>query len=222
MIIAFFLIISILSTITNQVAFDASYGYSIPSFIMLYFIGSYIGKYNINIFNKKTTNQRLILLVYFFVLLGITNWLININVDKMTSSNAIIEYFIRIINANILSYSNPLVVVQSIIYFLIFKNLKLKFNKIINLFASTTLGIYMIHDNELVRGYMYKNIFNLNNNITKTILLKLLIYVLIVFIICAIIEIIRKHIFKWIYSLRISKKIRQKIIDICNKNEISW
>lgn len=122
------------------------------------------------------------------------------------------------------SYCNPIVIIQTICYFLIFKNIKIT-NNTINAVAGNTLGIYLIHDNEFMREYMYKNIFKMtleNNWFTTSMLHRLPIYVLIVFIVCLTIEMLRKKLFERIYNLKISNKIRLKIKKyFCAKN-LQW
>ena len=98
-------------------------------------------------------------------------------------------------------------------------------NKLIDIIASHTLGIYLIHDNEFMREYMYKNIFKMtidNNWFTTSMLYKLPIYILVVFIACLTIEVLRKKLFKIIYELKISNRIRQKIKNLLKKHEINW
>lgn len=53
-----------------------------------------------------------------------------------------------------------LVAAISIFYF--FKNLNIKNNKFINFIASTTFGCYLIHDNTVIRPFLWKNLFDMN------------------------------------------------------------
>ena len=85
-----------------------------------------------------------------------------------------------------------IVLIISIFMFVFFMNLKFK-NKFINGFASTTLGIYILHENYLMRRYIWRtilpNIYYVNfpyyHFIGK---------VLVIFIGCGIIEFLRKKI----------------------------
>ena len=49
-------------------------------------------------------------------------------------------------------------VLIAITFFLVFNNLNIKANKLIDIFSSTTLGIYLIHDNNFIRPFIKKKI----------------------------------------------------------------
>lgn len=95
----------------------------------------------------------------------------------------------------------------SISLFCTFKNIKIKNNKIINFISSTTLGIYLIHDNLLIRPMLWKNWLNvsfhaLNNNFWIFAISA----VILVFVTCSLIEMIRRLIEKNILKLIFKKK----------------
>lgn len=48
----------------------------------------------------------------------------------------------------------------SICIFMVFKNMDIGYSKIINRIASTTFGIYLIHDNEYVRSFLWKELLH--------------------------------------------------------------
>lgn len=88
----------------------------------------------------------------------------------------------------------------SVEIFLGFKNLKLKYNKLINIISSTTLGIYLIHDNKLVREFLWKNYFKVYEHFKDTNLLTYSLKIIIlVFTICCILDFLRQKLF--VYSL---------------------
>lgn len=86
----------------------------------------------------------------------------------------------------------------SVSIFEIFLNIKMKSIKIVNIIASTTLGIYMIHDGVLQR-YIWDTIFktteHLSNNSWK-IIIDIMIATIIIFIVGTIIDLIRQFIEK--------------------------
>ena len=96
---------------------------------------------------------------------------------------------IREIGSNTFYYQNPLIVIQSISYFLIFLTYSFK-NKIINKLASGVLAVYLITENILVRN----NIYSAIKPFTKNVFLKVLIYSIIIMAVCLIIELLRQFI----------------------------
>lgn len=223
-IIIYFIITSIISTLTNDIAYYNNNGFSVANFIFLYFIGAYIHKYDLNLFNKSNNKNKIKYLIFICISLALLNTILRHYFLNIFGKNNILDFIGWIFVDRSNSYCNPIVIIQTISYFLIFKNLKINI-KTINLIASNTLGIYLIHDNEFIREYMYKNIFNMrieNNFFTSSMLYKIPVYVFIVFIICLFIEIIRKKVFKYIYNMSFSKKFRNKISNHFAKIEIKW
>ena len=82
----------------------------------------------------------------------------------------------------------------SVLLFIIFKNIKIKSN-FINLLASTTFGVYLIHDNFLVRRFLWEILFK-NNEFYKSdyLLIHFVISVTIVYVLCVLVELFRKFI----------------------------
>ena len=87
-------------------------------------------------------------------------------------------------------------------------NIKSKF---INNYSKLMLGIYMIHEQNYVRGkiYTWLGIVDGNHNSYKFILYVFLV-AFVIFIACSIIEFIRQKIFLFFYNRKISKTIREK------------
>lgn len=74
---------------------------------------------------------------------------------------------------------------------------KIGYHKFINTVATTTFGIYLIHDNGLMRALLWIKVFHMENLIRTPIygVMYVLIVVLIVFVSCSLLEFIRKLIF---------------------------
>lgn len=102
-------------------------GYNIINFIVLYLVGGYIRKSNINL-SKKTN-----ILGYFIsTILIFISWYILYHSKYQNYAN--ISFY----------YNNVLVLIASTSIFLVFKNIKIKTSKIINILASTTMGIFIL------------------------------------------------------------------------------
>lgn len=79
-----------------------------------------------------------------------------------------VELFLRKISENISFFSeyipymrnemSPFTMVISVCLFLIFKGIKLGNSRFINIAASATFGVYLIHDNDLVRKTLWKGL----------------------------------------------------------------
>lgn len=88
----------------------------------------------------------------------------------------------------------------------VFTNMKLKPNKFINGIAACTFGVYLIHDNDYVRPFLWHYLLkNSEYQSSPYMIVHMLISVISAFIICTIIEFIRKQTIgrlleKWIGS----------------------
>ena len=86
-------------------------------------------------------------------------------------------------------------VVRSILLFLFFKNLKISYTPAINTIASVTFGIYLIHDNDIVRPILWNNILRVHRFYQSDHLaFHAVVSVLMVFVVCGLIDYIRKKV----------------------------
>lgn len=98
-------------------------------------------------------------------------------------------------------------ILLSISVFLLFKNLCIKNNSIINFLAKGVFGVYLIHEHFLVRDLLWNQLFkNAEYYESKKLFLYALFAVVIVFLCCEIIEQLRihlleKHYMRLVYSL---------------------
>ena len=168
---------SILSSFPNT-----NLGYSeVLWFILLYLIGGYI-----KLYIKKIRNK------YPYLFIGIILYFI-VFIRVITSHN-VLELNEYIITPYI-GMNNFFILLISIFLILFFSNLNMKYNKYINIVSSTTLGIYLIHDNPSVRTFLWTNYFKLFE-ITKSkyLILSSIKVIFIIFFICMVIDLIRKFI----------------------------
>ena len=91
----------------------------------------------------------------------------------------------------------PLIILASVFFLIGFKHLDINHNKLINLSASAVFGVYLIHENKLVRPFLWEKVFN-NSAFQESPYL--IVYSLfaagVVYISCTIIELVRAKIFK--------------------------
>lgn len=210
-----FLLFSVISTITNQEALvnnTVYYGYSIVSFTFLYFIGAYFRKYPIEntYFGMKYSKklQQLAFIVLFFIL-ALFNYSLHITSIQFLHHQGFLSYIGNIIYTSFNQYDNPIVLIQSVAYFMIFYYMSFS-SKTVNTLSSTIFGIYLIHENLFLRENMYK-LFNFPEfSTSKRVFVQIFAAAVVIFGICFAIDFLRQKLFKFISNLKISKWWRIK------------
>ena len=223
LLILLFIMFSIIPTVTSQNTF-ANNGHTLIQFIFMYILGAYFGKYSIskNIHFKNYTNKKKIAIFTFgFFFFGIINYLIfyiSKNILLMNPGN-FMTYVCNSIQANTYFYQNPLIIIQSICYFLIFENFHFE-NKFINYIASSVFATYIITENPYILGNLYRWVGINTGEIFDgfSIVVHMFICSIIIFVVCIIIECIRKEIIKLIKRIIIKIKKMYKRKD--KKNNI--
>ena len=181
-----------LKGIINLGTFVSDGGYGITNFVMLYFIGAYIRLY----YDNKKMNKLGLFITY--IILSLLGTYIYYDYPNAANYNFIIN------------------VVNSIVVFLLFKNIKITKGKIISKCSGCSLAIYIIHENMFIVSYIYKNIFLSSSFYDSPFLIFNMIYSCVaIFLICATIEFIRKYLFKISINKLIDKsKLLNKTISI--------
>lgn len=219
LILCLILVFSIIPFFTLNLFSDITAGLSIQ--IMLYFIGAYIRKYDIDNEITKKINITKKRTIYIGCFLGF--WFINLMLY-------VFENFLCTLDSNILNYvgiqlanfkflyNNPITILQALSIFMFFGTLKIK-SKVINKISSLTLGIYFIHEMRYVYMNIYKWIgLDTGNEIySNAIILKVLFWAIIIFVTCAIIEFLRQCLFKLLIKFKIVNKTSNKITDFFHK-----
>lgn len=190
------IIFFIIPTITHG-DFLINNGYNIEQFIILYLLGVYIAKYDFNPFKKfnlKQQNTIYILLIVFIIIFRLSFYFLIKHVDNLNMSlfMEFADYYLSTCR----NYSNMFVVVQSVLVLLLFKNFTFKC-KYINEISKTTLGIYLLHDNVIIRTNIYK-ILKVDPLIScniSTLLITFLFTSVLIFLTCSLIERIRQALF---------------------------
>lgn len=158
-----------------------SSGYSIIHFIVLYIFGDCIRRYS-SVLSKI---KRYYWLAAYFICSIINTFATLFWGYKQT-----------------FAYNNPLVLLASIFLFIFFTNIKI-YHSVINVVATTVLGIYMIHDHPIVRKHIYKY-FN-TDDITfysdNFVYLRIMFLAFAIFIVCGIIEFLRIKLFNMVNKL---------------------
>lgn len=174
-------------------------------FVVIYLIGSYIRLYSIKIFNKRKTSIIIALASFAIMVLGI----VVIYKYKFIFTKIDVAYFWP---------PNTLpMLLLSVSVFMIFLDIKINYSKIINRVASTTLGIYMLHDGVLNK-YIWNNIFRAKEHLnSKFSILYILISAITIYICGMIIDLIRQFIEKHTVNKFLDSKIYNKISSKCKE-----
>ena len=176
-------------------------GYSIFNFIVIYLIGRYVKQYSISFKSPLA----------FFI--GITSVIFCLTM-------LLLHYQKQSTIVWLFAYNNPLLIISSISFFFIFKNLDIRYSSRINLAASTVLGVYMIHEYSSIRSILVGWVTSLkatygNSEVLFAGAIGLL--VLSIFVTCAIIELIRKQVSEALIEritarLKNSSKVQQLMV----------
>ena len=144
-------------------------------FITIYLISAYIRLYSNKFFDSFKWNLLLFLgsllaIILFNVFLGIGLYSIN----------------------------NIVAVICSVSLFCTFKNIKKPiYSKFINIVSSTTLGIYLIHDNNFIRCFLWREVLQCPTKATQNLfLLFAIISCIVVFVVCFAIDLARQYAFE--------------------------
>lgn len=211
-IVVLFLIISIASTFSLDIFFNTKTGRSLSTFILLYFIGAYCTKYSIdNSYFMKPFTQRAKTCLYFliFIIFALISTFCWIGYCHLNPLGNIASELGSIIGTAHISYASPIVIIETVGYFLFFATLNFK-NKWINKIASCTFAVYLISENIYIREILYDYLgITKVKIITISYILQMIALAIIIFIICIIIELIRKRIFKIIYNTKTAEKNRK-------------
>lgn len=194
-----FVMFSIIPIITYQNTFTND-GFTIIQFIFLYLLGAYLKKYptsqNIH-FKNYSSKKKIIIFSFLFVVLGFFNYLLFFFSKTILEMNPgeFITYICNAIKSCSYLYSNPIIIIQSVCYFLIFENFNFK-NKLINYISNSLFATYIITENTYILPNLYRWVGINTGKIFNgfEIVGKMLLWAIIILITCIIIECIRKEV----------------------------
>lgn len=186
-------------------------GYQVISFIFLYLIGAYFGKYpikkNLHFRNYSKYKTRLIMLALLFGILCIDFCLIAVSEFLKGNANELFIYIKSIIDSNAVSFSSPVLIIQSVIYLLLFESFNFK-NKVVNKISTLMFGVYLAHENVFVFQYIYQfSPLGVEGSLSGICVLgNLLITSIVIFICSMLIEQLRQWLFTFVRKQKFSRK----------------
>ena len=169
---------------------DTTRGYGLLWFIFLYFVSAYIRLYDL----PKIRNIYYLILYFVFSYITYISRFISI---KYLSS---IDIF-RETKDILFSYNSITMFLSALCLFLFFKNIDIKprMPGLIEKLSIATFGVYLIHDNFLLRTILYDRLLKVTYFMEKSFFWKSFamgVSVFTIFYICSCIEMIRESIFK--------------------------
>lgn len=179
---------SIILTATTQL-FESN---SLLWFVTLYGIAGYVNLYG---GNQKLQSKHYFSL-YFMVLIityTVSTTFLFLGTKKEEWSTHAIDFF---------EIERLPILLMAITLFMGFVTLKMNYHKWINMIASATFGVYLIHDSSYIRYYLWTNIFKINQYQDSTFLiLYSILVVFILYVSCTMIDLIRKKLVEKPYML---------------------
>ena len=179
---------SIIPTATTQL-FESN---SLLWFVTLYGIAGYVNLYG---GNQKLQSKHYFSL-YFMVLIityTVSTTFLFLGTKKEEWSTHAIDFF---------EIERLPILLMAITLVMGFVTLKMNYHKWINMIASATFGVYLIHDSSYIRYYLWTNIFKINQYQDSTFLiLYSILVVFILYVSCTMIDLIRKKLVEKPYML---------------------
>jgi hypothetical protein len=181
-------------SILPNLKIDVNFSY-VSWFMVIYFIGSYIRLYPNKWFDSKKFSGVAVIISLML------SWGSVLAVAQLSSiiSDRVTRYTFFIADSN-----KVLAVATAVSAFLFFKNLNIKYNKVINTIAASAFGVLLIHANsDTMRQWLWKDTLN---NVgmfnSKFLFVHAIVSVAAVYIVCTLIDILRirfleKPFFKW-------------------------
>lgn len=154
--LVYFVFFSLLPSLTAGRSFYMSAYASLPNFIFMYMLGAYISKYKDDekSFIYKISKISWYKLLFCLITIVIINQTIIKLSIKLKDVNFIFTDLYYILKDTAKAYWNPLVIAQSIIYFMLISKLKVR-KDYINKISPYIFGVYLLHDNRFVMEKIY-------------------------------------------------------------------
>ena len=181
-------------------------------FVVLYAIAGYVRLYG---FNEKFTVKTYFSLWILFSLLTYLSCVILIIIHTKLGA-------LEFVNATYFYGMNTIsVLLISLMLFMTFEKLKINNHKWINIISSSTFGIYLIHDNDIIRKLLWIDLFKNASYQNSILLIPYSIgVVILVFIVCSIIDLIRQKTIEKFYMFLVNKYINN-FLNFINKLNLS-
>lgn len=203
------LLFCIIPVLTIERFIYTTNGRSLFTFILLYFVGAYLRKYPVEnnyLFKKYTRTAKKHIFIILYLICATFNFLIAIVGKDLSNYGTMASQVGKIMSVSATNFLSPILILQSIFYFLIFTQIDLK-SKFVNGIAKSTFGVYLIHENYYIRNNLYNYLgITIANNPSSKIIIVVLTLSICLFVISVIIDKIRSLFSKLIMKSKIMIK----------------
>lgn len=177
-------------------------------FVYLYALAGYIRLYGL--FDSLKAKTCILIAIFASILTFLSAVIFDILGLKINFFSEHATYFFEMQKLPIL--------IISVLLFLGFSRIDIGSNRVINIVASATFGVYLIHDNNYVRVFLWENLFKNTSFAHSDYLIPYSISVIIsVYIVCTLIELMRIYLIEKRYMpwlTRISEKLKNKLKEL--------
>lgn len=169
--------------------FDVGAGTSmIPYGLMMYSIGAYFRLYPVTIYHRK-----------FLLSMFITTVILRICLYYLSDKEILLPRISQILERQLGSVQSITLLVLSVLFFVFFLSINIGPARILPELSKTSLGVYLLHNNEFLKNFIWIELFNNPRRIDEPLLLPImLVETAMVYISCSL--------FDWIFDKCILNK----------------
>ncbi|HSD06485.1 acyltransferase [Flavobacterium sp.] len=196
----FIIILLVISFVVGHFVPSLSDGKNPLNFVLIYYLGNFLRT------EVKLPSWNVKKLFYLYlicnVLLFVAIFFSTLYIPKI--AHIIIQFFYP--------YNSAGIMINSILFFLIFT--KLKFNsRVINWLSSSSLAVYLLHENNYIIPYLSSCIDQLQNSTTNSVVFIsiLFVFAIIIFIVAVLIDKVISPLFDILFNFVINSKLFAKL-----------
>lgn len=179
-------------------------------FIYLYFLMGYLKTKDFNLTTKAKWGRKLF--GFCFISSLVSSVILILIVDSMPALNRV-----GVISYLSLYKESPFQLLGAIGLFVLFANIKMRPSKWVNRIAATTFGVYLIHDNPLLRPHLWQDVLHTSQFYGSSFLgLHMIVSIAVVFLICSLVDGLRRWIGCALKGVNIFPKLQMKIDNLFN------
>ena len=196
----FIIILLLISFVFGRFVPSLSDGKNPLNFVLIYYLGNFLR----TAVKLPSWNVKKLLYLYLIcnVLLFVSIFISNLYIPKIA----------HIINQLFYPYNSAGIMINSILFFLIFT--KLKFNsRLINWLSSSSLAVYLLHENSYIIPYLSNCIDQLQNSTANSVVFisALFAFAIIIFIVAVLIDKVISPVFDILFKFVINSKFFDKL-----------
>lgn len=171
-------------------------------FIVVYIIASYIRLYDCDLFHN---NYAIGFAMIAFILFSLWSIYAKIHYIASTGTGTDVYYYIMDVN-------KICAIGTAVCSFLFFRNLKIPYNSVVNLLASTCFGVLLIHtSSDAMRTWLWQEVLDVKGHYGSPNLVAFSVgSCCLIFLVCAVIDIIRQYTLEKAY-IGIVRKVLDRI-----------